>query len=119
MKKILLVEDNQLIARVIEKTLTLRLGVEVTVCDSASSALNILQEKPFDLIISDYSMPVMNGAELVAHIRESDKKIKIISYSIFEDEYVRNLMLNVGVDEYIVKDGKSDNLVKSVSDILF
>jgi CheY-like chemotaxis protein len=68
MSRILVVDDEPdqrfLLRRIFE-----RAGHEVTdVCDGAA-ALKVVRESPPDLVVTDIMMPIMNGAELIAHLR--------------------------------------------------
>ena len=60
--RILVLDDEQIIAELLGEMLGL-LGYSTTLCHSASDALQLLAQRDFDLIISDFRMPKMNGQE--------------------------------------------------------
>ena len=62
--------DDELPLRDVVKRLLARRGVEVTTAGDALSAVEILRQTPFDLLLTDFQMPDMDGFELLAHVRE-------------------------------------------------
>jgi CheY-like chemotaxis protein len=63
---ILVLDDEQTIAELLGEMLGL-LGYATTLCHSAPDALQLLAQRDFDLIISDFRMPKMNGQEFYRH----------------------------------------------------
>ena len=57
-----------------------------------------------DLIITDISMPVMNGLELISAIRENDHNQKIVILSCYEEFSYAKEAIRMGVSDYIIKD---------------
>jgi DNA-binding NtrC family response regulator len=69
--KVLLIDDDPTLLEVFPQTLRMLIAdVEVETIESASGALRRLDEAQFDAIISDISMPQMNGLTLVAEIKK-------------------------------------------------
>jgi CheY-like chemotaxis protein len=114
---ILLVDDNNhgLIAR---RAVLEELGYKVSTAHSGEEALAICATQKFNLIVTDYKMPQMNGVELIEEIRKSDSEARIILLSGF----VEPLGLNeksTGADIVISKSsGEVGNLVRAVSRLL-
>lgn len=82
--------------------------IEAVVRDG-EEALKTLQEISVDLVVTDISMPLINGIELIRKIREKDKEVYIIVLSCHDDfEYVREAM-KLGADEYVLKNTLEDN----------
>ncbi len=75
--KLLLVEDNTLNAKVIEKMLQ-SIVRSIDHAEHGKRALELFSDNDYDLIIMDLNMPVMNGFEAIAAIRETDHTIPII-----------------------------------------
>ena len=78
--QILLVDDNRngLCAR---KAVMEELGHQVKAFASPEEALEAFSETPFDLLVTDYRMPRMNGAELIRKVREINASVPVILLS--------------------------------------
>ncbi len=100
--KLLYVEDNP---EITESTLTIleEFFTNIIVAVDGVDGLEKLEENDIDLIITDISMPNMNGFEMIEKIRESDSDISITILSAYsEAEYfIRGIEL--GVDGYLLK----------------
>ncbi len=62
--------DDELPLRTVVSRLLERRGVEVTTAGDAVTAVEMMRDQPFDLILTDFQMPDMDGFELLAHVRE-------------------------------------------------
>jgi CheY-like chemotaxis protein len=82
--RILLVDDNKL-GLVARKTVLEELGYRITTAAEGLEALEHFSRSKFDLIITDYKMPKMNGLELISHVRESSADLPIILISGYAD----------------------------------
>ena len=71
-KRILVIEDEQLITKTLKKLLT-KAGYAVTIAQSGQEAIEIIKANDFDLIITDLKMPGMSGFELSAYVRNRNK----------------------------------------------
>jgi CheY-like chemotaxis protein len=67
--RVLVAEDNVAMASVISFNLR-SAGFEVVQAASGETAWNLLQQQPFDLLVTDFQMPGMNGGELCRRIRQ-------------------------------------------------
>ncbi|MEM1118369.1 MAG: response regulator, partial [Bacteroidota bacterium] len=67
--RVLFVDDELPLRTVVEKLLERR-GVEVVSVGDALAAVERLRESPFDLLLTDFQMPDMDGFALLAHARE-------------------------------------------------
>ncbi|NNE68499.1 MAG: sigma-54-dependent Fis family transcriptional regulator [Pyrinomonadaceae bacterium] len=70
MAKILVVDDEKNLRLVVQKELT-RQGHEVDIATNGEQAWGHLEEKDYDVLLSDIDMPVMDGMELLRRVRES------------------------------------------------
>lgn len=70
--RVMVVDDSRLARKVVTKVLT-NLGIEnLTEASDGSEAIEILKGSSFDLVVTDYNMPEVNGVELTEHIRASE-----------------------------------------------
>lgn len=105
MMKVLIVDDS-ISSRTDLKTVLNweKHGCEIVgEASNGAEAIKRLHEEPPDLVITDMSMPVMNGVELIEYIREHFPQVKIIALSAYDDfDFVRQSMKNGAVD-YVLK----------------
>ncbi|TFH08717.1 MAG: response regulator, partial [Candidatus Thorarchaeota archaeon] len=78
---------------------------EMTTASSASKALDLLAFKSFDVIISDYQMPVIDGLEFLARVRAIDEHLPFIIFTGKGREEIAIQALNLGATNYVVKGG--------------
>jgi response regulator RpfG family c-di-GMP phosphodiesterase len=102
---ILLVEDDPITGRLIEKALIKNDQYRVKFVQSGLEAWNAIQAEPFDIVISDWMIPDIDGLELCRKIRETEHKryvyFILISGNDSKDDVIRGL--ESGVDDYITK----------------
>ena len=101
--KVLIVEDN--VELLILMRQLLRQYYRVYVAQNGREALNIIQQKALDLIVSDVMMPEMSGYELTKAIKEDPKHhhLPIILLTARTQEEDEQKALLVGADEYLTK----------------
>jgi DNA-binding NtrC family response regulator len=100
--KIFVVEDDTWYRNFLSYTLQLNPDYEVLAFENPKECLNNLHLKP-DLITIDYSLPGMNGAELIQRIKEVDDSIQLIVISGQEDIATAVELLKLGVFDYLIK----------------
>ncbi len=96
-------------------------GVNFTLCESSFDALLELQTGNFDLFISNYNMPDMNGLEISAHIREKlhicSKSLKIaLMYNASDEDKVNKVIATDYVYCNLMKPIKTDELLALICD---
>lgn len=115
--RVLLVDDNKggLMAR---KAVLQELGYRTDGTLSGKQALALFEEHPFDLVVTDYRMPDMDGAELIARLRKQRQEIPIILISGFVDALGLDER-NTGADIVIMKSANEvQHLIRAVSRLL-
>lgn len=104
MKKILFVDDELNIRRLISRIL--KSSYDVTVCENGKIALSLATENDFDLIISDVTMPELNGVQLVNQLRGAGVTTPVILMS-GEDfgltVTIQEMILSGTVYDYVAK----------------
>ncbi len=115
MIKILVVEDNYGIAELIQERLVTD-GYDVSAVHSGKDALKILGECVFDLVILDYSLPDMDGKEIVTRVKENIGNFPpyIVSTGRGDEQLAVDFM-KMGAYDYLVKD---QNLIAKLPDII-
>jgi two-component system response regulator GlrR len=80
MEKILLVDDEEMVLRLLETALKSE-GYNTMVCQKADDALRLLKSENFDLMITDIRMPEKDGMQLVEEMRDMGVNIPVIAIS--------------------------------------
>lgn len=80
MARILLVDDESSIVKVLDEMLT-RLGYEVVTASGGTEALQKLSSGGIDLVVTDLVMPNINGLQLIEEIQKTYPRVKIIAMS--------------------------------------
>jgi two-component system, chemotaxis family, sensor kinase CheA len=118
--RVLLVDDS-LVTREMERRLLEDAGFEVTPANDAEDALSQLGEGMFDCVVTDIEMPGMDGFELAAHLRSMEHfaQLPIIVVSTRDRPEDRLRGLKVGADAYLTKQsldaGELVDLVRRLS----
>jgi two-component system response regulator HydG len=115
--RILLVDDNAngLAAR---KSVLEELGYRIVTCTSGADALEQFADAKFDLVVTDYKMPRMDGLELIGRLRKSTPDLPIVLVSGYVDTLGMN-EASTGADVVIQKSANEvSHLVRSVSRLL-
>ena len=87
----------------------------VTTIDSVSAALDLLGKEKFDVIISDYQMPGMDGIEFLVEVRTRFGKIPFILFTGKGREEVVIQAINSGADFYLQKGGEPESQFAELS----
>ncbi len=110
--KILLVDDSGTM-RAIQKRCLFKLGVtedQVVEAEDGQAGLNAYEEGGFDIVLTDWNMPVMDGLTMLKEIRSRNADIPIIMITT-ESERARVVAaIEAGVSDYLVKPYTADAL---------
>ncbi|SFU51107.1 DNA-binding response regulator, OmpR family, contains REC and winged-helix (wHTH) domain [Clostridium sp. DSM 8431] len=111
--KILVVEDNDEINKILSKVL-IKEGHNVTSAFSGTEALHYVKDIELDVILLDLIIPGMSGEELISKIREiTNSPIIVISAKV--DKKTKLDMLNKGADDFIEKPFDIDEVIARVN----
>jgi two-component system KDP operon response regulator KdpE len=109
---VLVVDDERQITRVLRMSLESH-GYEVATAEDGRAALALLPTFTPDLIITDLSMPNLDGVELTRAVRASSS-IPIIVLSVREQDLTKVQALDAGADDYITKPFSTPELLARV-----
>jgi DNA-binding NtrC family response regulator len=101
-KRILVVEDEPDIRRILQLFLKEK-GFIVTVADQPARALEILDQGPVDLILSDVRMPGMSGIELLRSLKERDPEIELVLMTAYSSVKDAVEAIRLGAADYVEK----------------
>jgi len=114
--KILYAEDNEKIRDSYALVLK-RYFDKVIEASDGEEALHLYTLHKPDIVLTDINMPKLDGLELVKHIRQNDKKTKIIVLSAYSDQEKLMKAIPLGLFAYLVKPIKGDALKKVLIDV--
>ncbi len=120
--KILIVDDSSTMRRIIGNVV-MQLGIEKESFDEAEDGLkawNMLSNKQYDVILTDWNMPNMNGLELVRKVRGegNHKNTPIIMITTEGGKSEVITALKAGVNNYIVKPFNAEILKDKLDGVL-
>jgi DNA-binding response OmpR family regulator len=113
-QKVLIVEDQPIILRVIENQLV-KAGFDVVCCSNGKEAQDCFDEQQFNTVLTDLLMPQACGLELLHHIRnvkKSDTPVVVVS-DIYMDEKVKEAY-GIGASHYMRKPFDMGELVETL-----
>jgi two-component system sensor histidine kinase and response regulator WspE len=120
-RKRVLVVDDSITVREVERQLLVNRGYEVDVAVDGMDGLNSIRSAHYDLVVSDIDMPRLNGIDLVRAIKQDPRlsatPIIIVSYKDREEDRMRGL--DAGANYYLTKSSFHDEtLLKAVEDLI-
>jgi two-component system sensor histidine kinase and response regulator WspE len=117
----ILVVDDSITVREVERQLLIRRGYDVDVAVDGREGYSALRAGRYDLMVTDVDMPRMTGIELIREVRRdpkfADLPIIIVSYKDREED--RLLGLEAGASAYLTKSSfQDDSLIRMVEDLI-
>ncbi|MCG8334056.1 MAG: sigma-54 dependent transcriptional regulator [Proteobacteria bacterium] len=100
--KILIVDDEISTTETLQGFLKKK-GFDVTAEHDPETAVELIREKEYDLMIADYRMPKMNGLELIQKVREIDPVVAIIMISAYGKIETAVQIMKSGASDYLTK----------------
>ena len=120
-KKRVLVVDDSVMTRTLERTILESAGYSVVVATDGAHALELLSHSPIDAIVSDVEMPRMDGLELTAALRQDERwrHLPVVLVTSLDSQEHIERGAAAGADGYIVK-GRFDqnDLLQAIGRLL-
>ncbi len=118
MYKVLLVDDENLLLDSLEIILSLN-GMEIVgKANDGNEALDILESVECDIALVDINMKGMGGIELIGHMKEKHKQVKILVLTTFYDDDNITKAITGGADGYLLKDSGKDTILGAINQIM-
>jgi DNA-binding NtrC family response regulator len=111
---ILVVDDELEIREGLEALLTSE-SFEVTLAETGEMGLQKLEERPYDLVLLDVSLPDRNGLDMLREIKQRDPHLSIILITAFGSIDMARAAFKSGAQDYITKPWSNDELIAQVS----
>ncbi len=111
---ILVVDDEMEIREGLELLLTSE-GYEVSAAETGTAGLTALENKPYDLLLLDVSLPDRNGLDILKEIHARDPELSVILITAFGSIDMARTAFKTGAKDYITKPWSNDELLAQVS----
>lgn len=115
--RLLLIEDDKDIIHLLSIALK-SLCFAVDTAEDGGKGLDLALSNHYDLIITDYNLPILNGREIIESIRSENQSTPILVLSIRSEINDRVDLLNLGADDYLVKPFTLSELLARIKAIL-
>ena len=102
-KKILLVDDDDVLRQSLEEQLQLHEEFVTAACDTATTAIDLAKQEYFDAILLDVGLPDMDGREACRLMRRNGVKSPIIMLTAADSDADTILGLDAGANDYVTK----------------
>ncbi len=113
---VLFVEDEDVLRAIYERILN-KFVKTLYVAENGKEGLEKYKECQPDLIITDIQMPVMDGLEMIEHIRSADQNVRLVILSAYgETEYFMDA-IKIGVNSFLLKPVETKKLIALVEDL--
>lgn len=114
---ILLIDDDRAF-RTVTSSLLEDEGYQVDVAESAETGLKLLQEKPYDLVLSDMKMEGMDGLEFMRQLKARFPKLMVMMITGFASVDSAVEAMKIGAEDYLTKPCSNAELLMKISKIL-
>jgi two-component system response regulator YesN len=116
MKKVMIVEDEELILQGIRNILDWEsLDLEVVhMAHDGAEALEMWEREPVHIVVTDISMPVMDGLELLHKIREKEEQVRFIILTGYDEFAYAREAIRLEVENYILKPINEEELERQL-----
>jgi len=115
--RVLLADDHQIFLEGLKGLLEPEFDLVGTVEDGRTLVKEAQRLRP-DVIVTDISMPLLNGIEAVRQIKKSNHQIKIIFLTMHPDVSFASLAFEVGASGYVIKNSASHELITAIHEVM-
>jgi DNA-binding response OmpR family regulator len=113
-RSILLVDDDESI-RDSMSLYFLGRGVTIDTCETAEEGIRYLESRHYDIIITDYKLPGMDGLGFICHVRSKGLDCYIILMTAYGRDAVIEAAFELGADDCIVKPFNAASVTESLT----
>ena len=110
-EKILAVDDEPNMLRLLKTILTSKTNYEVMTTNNPLEAAKLLQEESFDLLITDLKMPLMDGMDLIEAVKKIDPALPIIMVTAYGTIETAEEAIQKGAYDYITKPFRQESIL--------
>lgn len=113
MKKILIVEDEEKLSRVLQLELQYE-NYQTKIAEDGLEALRLLEEETFDLVLLDIMIPQLSGLEVLRRFRKTDEETPVILLTARDEVHDKVSGLDLGANDYVTKPFQIEELLARI-----
>lgn len=113
MKKILIVEDEEKLSRVLQLELQYE-NYETKIADNGVDALELMQDETWDLVLLDIMIPRLSGLEVLRRLRKTDEETPVILLTARDQVHDKVSGLDLGANDYVTKPFQIEELLARI-----
>ena len=114
--RILIVDDEREITEILADLLST--DYECMVAGSAEEALTRLRDNPFELVMSDITMPGMSGLEVASKIAALRLNCRVLMFTMHESERLSDEVRHAGAQGFVLKSQAARDLIRAIDCLL-
>jgi len=112
--EVLLLDDEPIVGKRLKPALA-KIGCNVEVFEDAKKALERIDQKEFDIVVTDIRMDEIDGLQVLEHVRQSSQRTKVIMITGYAMMAVAREAMEKGAFDFIAKPFKPDDLRKVIA----
>lgn len=116
MKTILVAEDND--SNYILMTYILKRSYQFLRAKNGQEAVDLVEKGGIDLVLMDVKMPIMDGLEATAKIKEAHPELPVVALTANAFESDRQLALKAGCDDFLPKPVSAEKCLKTIETLI-
>jgi DNA-binding NtrC family response regulator len=113
-ERILVVDDEPNMLRLLKTILTDRTGYEVATTNNPLEVSKLLQEEPFDLVITDLKMPLVDGMDLIDIIKKINAELPIVIITAYGTIETAEEAIHKGAYDFITKPFRKETILITI-----
>lgn len=116
--RLLLVDDHQMFLDGLVEILSKEANYEIVgTAKNGQEAISILKNQSADIVITDVSMPIMDGEELLNSIRNQFKNVRVIMLTMDDSGKRIAKLIRGGADSYLFKNASKEELIEAIDHV--
>jgi two-component system OmpR family response regulator len=115
--RLLVIDDEPFLRDAVAASLRF-LGFEVTAGETGTEALNLIRERPFDLVVLDVMLPDIDGFDVVRRLRRDGYRVPVIFLTAKDTQADKVTGLTIGGDDYLTKPFGLEELAARIRSVL-
>lgn len=116
-RRLLYVDDEEDLRMLVTMHLSLE-GYEVETAPDGDTAIAMLKNKPFDIVLLDVYMPKMNGIQVLQYIKKNNMNTRMIMLTGSNNPYIANECARLGAQGYLSKPYNFHELIESIDRVM-